>query len=223
VLEATGMTAAGVTAAVGMADAQTVPVKTPATPTRRSWKPNRTPSIPATGTPAAPTRAGHVRARPTCPSVPRGPGQSATCPARPDRRARRDRRHEIRPRPTTAPGSLPRALHLALAVPGRRPGPGPGPLALVPGSRGHRVLGQVRGLPISRTIPPPGTPHHLRPARPDPRQRGTGARNLACPGGRSTHDSKDQGPSSPMPRAAIRTGPRRQAGNSTAERSVAPR
>jgi hypothetical protein len=201
----------------------------PDTPTRRSWKQSRTPSIPATGTPATPTRAARARGRPICPPVLPGPVPSAACRARPVRRARRARHRETQPRPTTAPGSPPRVPSPAPAAPGRRPGPGPARPALVPGNRGHLVFARVRGLfarvrglPISRTIPPsPETPHHPGHARPAPRGPTTGARKPARPAGHWMGGSKGQGRSSPTARAAIRTVLHRQAGNSAARRSAA--
>ena len=223
-MTAVGVTTAGVTADVEMAGAQTVPGKTPATPTRRSWRPSRTRSIPDTGTPAALTHAAHVRGRPTCPWAPHELARSATCRARLARRVRHDRRRGTRPPPTTVPGRPPRAPRPVPAAPGLRPALAPGPLALVPGNRGRLVFGQARGLPMSRTIPPsPATPHRLSHGRPAPRRPATGARKRTRPGGRSMRDCRQREPSRPTPRAAIRTGPRRPAGSSTAERPVAAR
>lgn len=191
--------------------------RTLATPTRRSWKPSRTPSTLATSTPATLARAAHARALPTCLLAPPGPVPTAACRARPVRRARRARRRETQPPPTAAPGSLPRGPRPAPAAPGRQPVPGPARQALVPGNREPLAFALVMVLPFVQTIPPsPETPRHPSHARLAPRQLATGVRRLTHPAGRSADGSKDRGASSLMPRAAIRTDPHRQAGNSAA-------
>jgi hypothetical protein len=220
--EAAALLVVGVAAGGGMADARKVSARTHVTPTRHSWKPNHTRSILATGMPTALTPGAHGRARPTCPPAPHGPAPSAACRARPVRPVRRARRREIQPPPTTAPGSLLREPRPAQGALGRRPEPGPARRALVPGSRGHLVFAPVRDPPVSRTIPPSlETPRYLMLARHALSRLATDARKRARPAARSMHGGRDKGPSSPMPRAAIRTGPHRQAGNSTAGRSAA--
>jgi hypothetical protein len=214
-----GRATAGRAAAGQIATAGT---RTLATPTRRSWKPSHTPSTLATSTPATLPHAAHARALPTCLLAPPGPAPTAACRARPVRRARRARRRETQPPPTAAPGSPPRGPRPAPTAPGRQPVPGPARQALVPGNREPLAFALVRVLPLGQTIPPsPGTPRHPSNARPAPRQPATGARKLTRPAGRSTDGSKAPGASSLMPRAVIRTGPHRRAGNSAVGQSAA--